>query len=104
MAGEGIAGIHEFLQLLAGTGNVRLLGCRLAVATFAVDDSELIPEAAGIVDSSWFLNAKAFKSDHCSIFDRLPMRDEAPKVDKIYACWMSLFTIGFSHTPPGRRN
>ena len=47
MAGEGIAGIHEFLQLLAGTGNVRLLGCRLAAATFAVDDSELIPEATG---------------------------------------------------------
>jgi drug/metabolite transporter (DMT)-like permease len=33
-----------------------------------------------------------------SIFDLLPMRDEVTMVDKIYAFWMRLFTVGFSHT------
>ena len=60
--------IPDFIRLVKRTGNVRFYGCRLAAATFDVDESELIPEADGIVDSLGFLEEQAIKADHCQYF------------------------------------
>ena len=63
--GGGPVEIDDFLRLLKQTGKVRFYACSLAAATFEVNDTNLIPEVDGIVDSVWFMQEKAVKAEHC---------------------------------------
>jgi predicted peroxiredoxin len=60
--------INDFLKMVKHTGHARFYGCRLAAATFDVQETQLIDEADGIVDAIWFLEEKASKADHCQYF------------------------------------
>lgn len=60
--------INTILKALHESGNVNLYGCSLAAAIFGVGETDLIPEAEGIVGASWFLNEKAAKAEHYQYF------------------------------------
>jgi peroxiredoxin family protein len=65
--GDPVA-IHDFIKAVKQTGHARLYGCKLAAATFDVQEPQLIDEADGIVDALWFVEEKATKADHCQYF------------------------------------
>lgn len=60
--------IIDYLTHLHGTGNVRLYACEAAAHSFGVDESNLIPEAEGIVDAISFIEEHAIGADHCQYF------------------------------------
>lgn len=62
------AEIHDYLKMLKASSKVRFYGCRLAAANFDVTPENLVAEADGIVDASWFLKERAVKADHCQYF------------------------------------
>lgn len=53
------AEIRDIIRALKATGKVRFHACSLAAQIFDVDPKKLIPEAEGIVGSTWFLEEKA---------------------------------------------
>ena len=60
--------IYDVIKALKSTGCVNFYACSLAAAIFGVDETNLIPEAEGIVGAAWFLNDKAAKADHYQYF------------------------------------
>lgn len=74
MVREGVAKaglpteVYDIIKALKATGSVNFYACSLAGAIFGVNESNLIPEADGIVGAAWFLNEKAAKADHYQYF------------------------------------
>ncbi len=60
--------VYDLIKALKATGSVNFYACSLAGAIFGVNETNLIPEASGIVGAAWFLNEKAVKADHCQYF------------------------------------
>lgn len=51
--------IRDIIKALKSTGKVRFYACSLAAQIFEVSSEQLLPEAEGIVGSTWFLEQKA---------------------------------------------
>jgi peroxiredoxin family protein len=60
--------VYDLIKALKATGSVNFYACSLAGAIFGVNETNLIPEASGIVGAAWFLNEKAVTADHCQYF------------------------------------
>jgi peroxiredoxin family protein len=51
--------VRDIIKALKDTGKVRFYACSLAAQIFDVSAQQLLPEAEGIVGSTWFLQQKA---------------------------------------------
>jgi len=60
--------IHDFLEAIKQAGNVKLLGCNDSAAILEVKESDLIPAADGLIDSTGFIEQAADEGVHCMYF------------------------------------
>jgi predicted peroxiredoxin len=60
--------IHKFLKLIKQSGKVMINGCRDSAAVLAIDESNLIEEADGLIDSSKFIEDAIDEGIHCMYF------------------------------------
>lgn len=60
--------VGDFLTEIANAGRVTLNGCKDSAEVLAVSEADLIPEAAGLVDSSDFIQNAVDAGIHCMYF------------------------------------
>jgi len=60
--------IHDFLRSIVAAGEVSLLGCRDTAEVLEIAESDLIPEATGLIDSSQFIQDAVDDGIHCMYF------------------------------------
>lgn len=60
--------MNEWLREIAQAGDVTLSGCKDSAEVLQVTEADLIPEAAGLVDSSQFIRDAVDAGVHCMYF------------------------------------
>ena len=60
--------VHDFLREIVTAGDVTLSGCADTAAVLQIEEADLIPEAAGLVDSSQFIQDAVEQGIHCMYF------------------------------------
>jgi len=60
--------MHEWLREIVQAGDVTLNGCRDTAEVLEIRETDLIPEASGLVDSSQFIQDAIDGGVHCMYF------------------------------------